>query len=127
MKISNLSHKDSAVDFMRLVGAGKVREAYDRHVAGDFRHHNPNFHGDRSSLIEAMEDNARQNPNKVVDVKHVLEEGDTVAVHSHIRQDAQDRGAAAVHLFRFEDGRIAELWDIGQQIGPDSPNEHGMF
>ena len=30
MKAENHSHKDTAVSFMRLVGSGKVREAYDR-------------------------------------------------------------------------------------------------
>ena len=127
MKTSSHSHKDAAVEFLRLVGAGKVREAYDRHVAENFRHHNAYFRGDRATLFKAMEDNARNNPDKVVDVKHALEDGDTVAVHSHIRKGPQDRGAVAVHLFRFEDGRIAEFWDIGQQIEPDSPNENGMF
>jgi len=48
-------------------------------------------------------------------------------VHSHIRQHAEDPGAAAVHLFRFDGGRIVELWDIWQPIDPDSQNEHGVF
>ena len=34
-------------------------------------------------------------------------------------QDAYD--------FRFEQDRIAELWDLGQEISRTSPNEHGMF
>jgi len=32
-----------------------------------------------------------------------------------------------VHILRFEGDRIVELWDIGQEIPQDSPNEHGMF
>ena len=35
--------------------------------------------------------------------------------------------AAVVHFFRFEKGRIAEMWDVGQEIPSDSPNENGMF
>jgi predicted SnoaL-like aldol condensation-catalyzing enzyme len=127
MKAENNSHTETAVSFLRLVGSGSVREAYDRHVGANFRHHNAFFHGDRESLMKAMEENARKNPNKVVDVKRTLEDGDFVAVHTHIRQNAQDRGGAAVHIYRFENDRIAELWDIGQAIPPDSPNEHGMF
>jgi len=42
-------------------------------------------------------------------------------------QNARDRGAAVVHIFRFEDDRIVELWDLGQAIPQDSPNRHGMF
>jgi uncharacterized protein YndB with AHSA1/START domain/predicted SnoaL-like aldol condensation-catalyzing enzyme len=121
------SRKDTAVSFMRLVAAGRVRDAYGRYVGPNFRHHNAFFRGDRESLMLAMEENALKSPGKVLDVKNAFEDGDHVAVHSHIRQHAQDRGGAAVHIFRFENDRIAELWDVGQPIPPDSPNEHGMF
>lgn len=127
MKTGNHSHKDAAISFMELVGTGRVRDAYERHVAANFRHHNPFFRGDRESLLKAMEENAVKNPDKVLDVKHAFEDGNYVAVHSHIRQQPQDRGGAAVHLFRFENDRITELWDVGQEVPKESPNEYGMF
>jgi predicted SnoaL-like aldol condensation-catalyzing enzyme len=34
---------------------------------------------------------------------------------------------ALAHIFRFENGRIAELWDIAQPAPSDSPNQNGMF
>jgi len=120
-------HKDAAVSFLRLAGSGKVREAYERYVGASFRHHNAFFPGDRESLLKAMEENAAKNPSKVLDVKRVLEDEGFVVVHSHVRQHPDDRGAAVVHVFRFENGRIAELWDVGQPVPKDSPNQHGMF
>jgi predicted SnoaL-like aldol condensation-catalyzing enzyme len=121
------SHKDSATDFLMLVAAGKVSEAYDRHVAAGFRHHNPYFRGDAASLREAMQTNAEKNPEKVLEIHRVLEDGDTVATLSHVRQNPGDAGGAVVHLFRFEGGRIAELWDVGQPVPANSPNENGVF
>jgi len=118
---------NSAVSFFELVGSGRVREAYDRHVAPNFRHHNAFFRGDRDSLMKAMEESAAKNPDKLIEVKRSLEDGNFVVLHSHIRQSAADRGGAAVHIFRFENGRIAELWDVGQPLPQDSPNEHGPF
>ncbi len=38
-----------------------------------------------------------------------------------------DRGVAAVHLFRFESGRIVELRDVGEAIPEVSVNTAGMF
>jgi predicted SnoaL-like aldol condensation-catalyzing enzyme len=119
--------KDAAVEFLTLVASGKVQEAYDRHVGGNFRHHNPYFRGDARSLRAAMAENAAKNPHKKLDVQFALEDGDRVAVFSRIRQSADDRGAAAVHIFRFDGGRIVELWDIGQAVPGDSVNENGMF
>jgi predicted SnoaL-like aldol condensation-catalyzing enzyme len=127
MKADSQSHGDTAVSFLQLVGSGKVRDAYDRFIAANFRHHNAFFRGDRESLMKAMDDSARNNPDKVVEIKRTLEDGNFVAVHSHIRQHAQDRGAAAVHIFRFENDRIAEMWELSQVIPQDSPNQHGVF
>jgi predicted SnoaL-like aldol condensation-catalyzing enzyme len=121
------SHKDAAVDFLRLVAAGRVREAYLRHVGPGFRHHNPFFHGDAASLKEAMAENAARHPDKVLEVHTAIQEGERVAVFSHVRQNPRDRGGAVVHLLRFENDRIVEFWDVGQPIPEQSVNENGMF
>jgi predicted SnoaL-like aldol condensation-catalyzing enzyme len=119
-------HKDAAVEFLGLVASGKVREAYEKHVGAGFRHHNPYFRGDAASLMEAMEQNAAKNPNKLLEIQSAIQEGDRVAVFSRVRQNPQDRGGAVVHIFRFDRDRIVELWDVGQAV-PESANENGMF
>ena len=121
------TNKDAAVSFLQLVAAGRVRDAYAKHVGDGFRHHNPFFAGDADALMKGMEENARKHPDKRLDILRTLAEGDLVAVHSRVRQTPDDRGAALVHLFRFEADRIAELWDIGQPVPPESVNSLGMF
>ncbi|MEH7113291.1 nuclear transport factor 2 family protein [Neobacillus niacini] len=121
------SIKDRAVSFLELVASGDVREAYHRYTSPDFRHHNPFFPGDPESLMLAMEEDANQNPHKVLEVKHVIGEGDMVAVHSHVKQNQDDLGIAVVHIFRFHNDLIVELWDVGQRIPENSPNENGAF
>ena len=90
------SHKDAAVEFLRLVASGEVRTAYQKHVGAGFRHHNPSFRGDAASLMEAMEQNAAKNPNKLLEIQNAIQEGDRVAVFSHVRQNPDDRGGAVV-------------------------------
>ena len=120
-------NKDAAISFLKMASRGDVSEAYSKFVGPGFRHHNPYFEGSAETLLTAMEENARENPNKTLDVKRAIAEGDLVAVHSHVRQRPDDRGAAVVHLFRFEEGRIVELWDLGQEVPEESPNQHGIF
>ena len=96
------SYKESAVAFLREVAAGQVREAYARYVGSGFRHHNLFFRGDAASLMDGMEQNARENPGKVLQIHMAIEEGNRVAVFSHVRQKPGDRGGAVVHLFRFD-------------------------
>ncbi|WP_163103170.1 nuclear transport factor 2 family protein [Peribacillus alkalitolerans] len=124
---ATLSLKEKAVSFLQLVATGKVREAYRSHVGPDFCHHNPFFRGDADSLMIAMEENAAKNPHKILEVKRAIEEEEIVAVHSHVKQNPEELGAAVVHIFRFQDNRIVELWDLGQHLPENSPNENGMF
>jgi len=121
------NNKDAAVTFLELASMGKVREAYAQFVGAGFRHHNPFFEGSAQGLMAGMEENARQNPNRVLEVKRAIAEGDWVVVHSHVRQKPGDLGAAVVHIFRFEAGRIVELWDLGQPVPEKSPNQYGVF
>lgn len=121
------SRKETAVSFLQMVAAGDVREAFVQFTSGEFLHHNPYFRGDAESIILGMEENAHKNPEKMFEVKHALEEGERIAVHSHVRQHPGDIGAAVVHLFRFEGQRIVEMWDVGQPIPSESPNENGVF
>lgn len=119
--------KEAAMEFLRLVAAGKVREAYSKYVGPEFRHHNAYFQGDAESLMVAMEENAVKNPDKVLEVQRALQDGDLVAVHSRVKQNPSDPGASVVHIFRFQGNLIAELWDVGQAVPEKSPNEYGMF
>jgi predicted SnoaL-like aldol condensation-catalyzing enzyme len=125
--MSTHSLKDAAIEFLTLAASGKVSEAYERHVGAGFRHHNPYFRGDAASLSDAMQANAARNPSKVLEVQRALQDGEEVAVFSHVRQHPGDRGAAVVHIFRFDKGRIVELWDVGQAVPESSVNENGMF
>lgn len=121
------TRKSAATAFLRSAAAGHARDAFAKHAAAEFRHHNPHFPADADSLAAGMDDNAAQFPGKVLTVRHVLEDGDYVAVHSSVHMQPGDPGIAVVHLFRFEGDKVAELWDVAQQIPADSPNDDGAF
>jgi predicted SnoaL-like aldol condensation-catalyzing enzyme len=120
-------NKEMAVNFLKLASSGAVREAYASFIGAGFKHHNPFFAGTEEALAVGMESNARQNPDKIFEVKRVIAEGEFVVVHSHVRQKPEDLGAVVVHIFRFESGRIVELWDVGQPVPAESANQFGMF
>ncbi|WP_294636852.1 nuclear transport factor 2 family protein [uncultured Aquabacterium sp.] len=118
--------KATAVQFLQLASAGRVEEAYAS-VAPDFRHHNPFFACNASALKAAMQDNALKNPDKIFEVQQTISEGQMVVVHSKVQMPSKAITVSVVHIFRFESGQIAELWDIGQPQPTDMPNELGMF
>lgn len=118
--------KDVALRFLQLAASGQVEEAY-RLAAPDFRHHNPYFASNAEALKAGMRENALKNPNKIFEVQRAIAEGPLVAVHSRIQMSSGNVTLAVVHLFRFERGAIAELWDVGQAQPEPMVNEIGMF
>jgi len=121
------ARKLAAVQFLQLVVAGSIDAAYEKHVDMRGKHHNPFFPAGFPALEKAMIENHVQFPSKHITVKNVLGDGDLVAVHSHIVLRPDEAGVTAVHLFRFCNGKIVEMWDCGQPVPADSPNMDGAF
>jgi|SRR5208337_2578141 len=119
--------REAALEFLNLVIAGEIDQAYRDFVSVNGKHHNVFFAAGFAALRQAMKENQIQFPHKRMTVKNVLSDGDLVAVHSHVELGDGGPGIIAVHLFRFEDGKIAEMWDCGQSIPAESPNGDGAF
>jgi len=125
--MSQKSILDIATSFLELVVSGKVRDAYNKHVGQHLVHHNPYFKGDRESLLDAMEKDAIENPNKDLEIKLTLVDGNLVTTYSHLKRWSNDLGFAVIHIFRIKNSQIIEMWDLVHELVEDSPNEYGMF
>ena len=121
------SNAEIASLFLSMVASGNVQEAFDSYVGSAFRHHNAQFPSDRQSLLAAMKQSAAAEPDKSFDIKQIVASADRVAVHSHLKRMEVGLEYAVVHILKFDEGKIVELWDIGQEIPQGSPNTLGMF
>lgn len=120
-----MTRKEIAASFLKLVGSGRIDEAFTKYIALNFIHHNQYFQGSCGALQKAMEEAHQTSPNIMVEIKYSYEDGDTVITHSLVVK--KDMEIAVVHIFRFSKDKIIELWDLGQIILKDSPNENGLF
>jgi predicted SnoaL-like aldol condensation-catalyzing enzyme len=57
----------------------------------------------------------------------VIAEDDLVVLHYHLKMSPDDLGQAVVDIFRVEDERIVEHWDVLQAVPAESANTNGMF
>lgn len=121
------TRKDTAVQFLRLVVAGQIAEAYDKYVYMQGKHHNPYFPAGFPALKKAMIENHAKFPNKQLTVKNVIGDGEFVAVHSRIALGPGETDMVIVHLYRFQSDKIVELWDCGMPVPADSPNTDGAL
>lgn len=119
--------KDISKEFLTLCSKGDSRKAFGLYVGNDFKHHNPYFKGDAESLMVAMEESAKINPNKIFQVKNIIEDGNFVSVHSYIQQAENNMEIAVVHILKFDSDKIVEAWDIIQPFPETIVNKNGMF
>ncbi|WP_324643734.1 nuclear transport factor 2 family protein [Pseudarthrobacter sp. LT1] len=104
----------------------RVREAFNYHVAEQYIQHNPTIEDGPEPAIAALTPKFDDAPENRFDVQRILVDGDLAMVH--VRASGPGRpDAAVVDLYRFEDGRIAEHWDVLQPVPDRAVHDHPMF
>jgi predicted SnoaL-like aldol condensation-catalyzing enzyme len=102
-------------------------EVVDRFVRPDYIQHNP-FAADGAETLKGLATSVHaQFPDAAYDIKRVISEGDLVLVHSNVVLTPGTRGSAVFDIFRFQGGKIAEHWDVGQTVPESSVNGNDMF
>ncbi len=124
---SEAVNKQTAVQFLQFVVAGKIDEAYEKFVDMKGKHHSAYFPAGFPALRDAMKTSHVQFPNKKFETKKVIGENDFVTALSHVQLQEGNKGFSVVHAFRFQNNKIVEMWDIIQPVPDNSPNKDGIF
>jgi len=66
-------------------------------------------------------------PTSRNEIKRVIAEGDLVVLHVHSVREPGQRGRAVVDIFRVENGKIVEHWDVLQDVPEKAANDNTMF
>jgi predicted SnoaL-like aldol condensation-catalyzing enzyme len=66
-------------------------------------------------------------PNNRSEIKRIFADGDYVIVHVHAVREPGTRGNAIVDIFKLENGKVVEHWDVIQPIPEKAANDNGMF
>jgi predicted SnoaL-like aldol condensation-catalyzing enzyme len=66
-------------------------------------------------------------PNSRSEIKRVFADGDFVIVHVHAIREPGTRGRAIIDIFRLENGKVVEHWDVAQDVPEKAANSNGMF
>ncbi|MGR3793704.1 nuclear transport factor 2 family protein [Vannielia sp. SX4] len=105
----------------------KVDEAMDAYVGKTYTQHNPGVADGVEAFRENFKETFAKNPESYFDIKRMFCEGDHVTVHAHWTQNKDDRGSAVMDIFRLENGRIVEHWDVIQPIPEHIAHDNTMF
>lgn len=66
-------------------------------------------------------------PDSHSEIKQSFADGDYVILHVHAVREKGTRGNAIIDIFKLENGKIVEHWDVTQAIPEKSANSNGMF
>lgn len=121
-------NKNLVIDFYQGVfSKHQVTEYADRFLDKRYIQHNPHVPDGKAPFVEYFKDYFKKNPEANNQIKRVIASGDLVVLHVHSTQNKQDRGQAIVDIFRVEDGKIVEHWDVIQDVPEQSANSNTMF
>jgi predicted SnoaL-like aldol condensation-catalyzing enzyme len=128
-QINNLSlNKRLAKECLDMIFNQKdPSAAVAKYISPNYRQHNPHAPDGPDGVIEYASGYIKANPNLRLEFKRFIAEGDLVAVHSFLKPNSADLGRSVVDIFRVENGRLAEHWDVMQPVPLQTANRNGMF
>jgi predicted SnoaL-like aldol condensation-catalyzing enzyme len=121
------ANKKAVQDFYDFVINKKDFASARKYMGDRYKQHNP-LVADRPEGLKAFIEFLKTNfPDARSEIKRVFADGDYVILHVHSIRPPNMRGRAIIEIFRLENGKIDEHWDVIQEIPEESANPNGMF
>jgi predicted SnoaL-like aldol condensation-catalyzing enzyme len=120
-------NKQVATAFYDAAINQKNYDAAVGYLGKDYKQHNPTAADGKAGLKSFIDFLKARFPNQKGEIKRVVAEGDLVVLHVHSTRGDGTPGRAIVDIFRVDDGKVVEHWDVIQDIPEKAANTNGMF
>ena len=123
------SPKEVVIEFYKLaLEQFEPKKAFEKYATTDFVEHSADIaNGTRQGAIAFLEGLIRQFPAPKWDIVRSAAEGELVFLHVHVTPAPGERGVAIGEIFRVQNGKIVEHWDVIQAVPEKSENPNSMF
>lgn len=112
--------------YHHLIGQ-KDFDAARRYMGETYTQHNPTAADGPEGIRAWIAAFKAAFPEHRYEIKHVIAEGEFVALHLHGMGGPSPNGEAVVDLFRVVNDRVVEHWDVIQPIPAGAENANSMF
>lgn len=119
------SNKKMVLEFYQELFGDKNPDAINKYIGDKYIQHNPGLPDGKEALLQAVKVWFKDAPKEKVDFQHVAADGDLVFLH--VRSSLGPKIRAVVDIFRIENGKIVEHWDVIQEVPEKSANDHPLF
>ena len=120
-------NKKAVTEFYDLAINQKNFEAAAKFIGPRYVQHNPRAADGPEGLKAFLGVLREKFPDYHSDIKRAFADGDYVILHVHNVPTPGARGNAIVDIFKLENGKIVEHWDIRQEIPEQAANANTMF
>jgi predicted SnoaL-like aldol condensation-catalyzing enzyme len=118
-------NKKMVAEFYQEFFGDKNIAALDKYLAPNYIQHNPGLPDGREALRQGATVWFKGAPKTKIDIQHLSADGDLVYIH--LKSKMGDKTNSVIDIFRIENGKIAEHWDVIQEVPEKSANPHPMF
>lgn len=120
-------NKKSVAGFYDAALNQKNFDAASKYLGSRYTQHNPGVADGPEGLKAFLAFLKDRFPNNRSEIKRIFADGDYVIIHVHAVREAGTRGNAIVDIFKLENGKVVEHWDVIQPIPETSANANTMF
>jgi predicted SnoaL-like aldol condensation-catalyzing enzyme len=121
------ANKKLVLEFYDAMIGRKDFEAGRKYMGATYKQHAPYARDGHEGLREFVDWFRNNFPNHRYEIKRVIAEGDYVMLHVHGMGGPNPYGEAVVDIFRVENGKVVEHWDVIQPIPEKLENPNGVF
>lgn len=119
-------NKKIVLEFYQKVFGDKDLSVIDQYLLPTYIQHNPHVADGAEAFKTAAKDWFKDAPKTKINVQHIAAEGDLVFIH--LKNTLPDgKFQSVIDIFRIQNGKIAEHWDVHENVPETSANSHPMF
>ena len=121
------ANKKAVLEFYDLALNKKDFDAASRYMGSRYTQHNPIAADGPEGLKAFLQFLRDKFPQSHSEIKRAFADGDYVILHVHAVREPGTRGRAIVDIFKLENGKVVEHWDVAQDVPEKAANSNGMF
>jgi predicted SnoaL-like aldol condensation-catalyzing enzyme len=119
------ANKKLVADMYQELFGDKNIDAIQKYIADDYIQHNPFVADGKQALIDAAKNWFVNASKEKIDIQHIAADKDLVFIHLKSHMGAKT--VSVIDIFRIKNGKIAEHWDVMQEVPEKAANKHPMF
>ena len=117
----------AVLDFYDVVINGQHYERAMEWLDDNYIQHKPEVETGPEGVLNFVRWIYSQSPSHWAEIVRSFVEDDYVILHVHIHNGAEAAHIAVMDIFRVEDGKLMEHWDVASPVQETSKNPNGVF